>query len=254
MNKLILKAGFLAATAVVIMSGVLAHTSVAHAQSVDKAMKYGDAVTGAINSDQTSFTYTFTGKAKDFVAVHYAGDPAVKYDDQLHDTQLSIADPKGKIVVDSTTVFNLNDAFAFQLLTDGTYTITATRKDGSDGTATGQFMLTLDKATILETGKELTDTATAARAKYYVVSAPTKDFAIEYLKQKGDLIATVDIYTMGQGGALDGISYMSGSGLAGGSLIVTVDGSSNYLVTVSGGLLSLDKGTVNYKLSLADVN
>jgi len=254
MKKFALKCGLITIAALV-MFGLLVKTPVAYAQTADaNEIKYGDTVKDNLTNSKNTFTYTFTGKAKDVVVIRYGGDEAVDYDKRLNDPQMTVTDSTGKVLIDSTKLFMISDiTVGFTLPTAGTYTITATRKDGESGTAVGAFSLMLVNPVTLQTDKDLSDKTTSKLTKYYVIVAPKAAFNLIYVKNTGDFSPSIEIQSIDEGGALTTAADLSGSKLQAGLLAIDPAENTNYLVTVGPGILEFGTGNVNYTLRLTDV-
>lgn len=105
---------------------------------VDTAIVYGDIVTGTINSSNFQVAYIFEGQSGDVVSIR------INATSGNLDTTLLLSDPRGEFLAFNDDFDGLNSAIIDVVLPqDGSYTITAGRYQGANGSTSGDYELEL---------------------------------------------------------------------------------------------------------------
>lgn len=100
----------------------------------------GVSITATIDDDNVEQQYTFNGNAGDVVTIEMTAG-----NNGNLDTHLSLLAPDGTEIAtnDDIGISNTNSRIEFTLPDNGTYTVVATRYNGSEGTSTGNYTISL---------------------------------------------------------------------------------------------------------------
>lgn len=215
-------------------------------QEPTETIEFTQIVQGQITDNAVQRRYQFEAQAQDVVIIRMTpdGDEAGL---QTPAFQVLNGDT---IIVDSTDVFTLSLAVAhavFQLPSDGTYTLIATRREDRSNGGVGNFILSLNRAARLETGL-LVNAQTSDRAEQYYVLEPTSPFTVAYTKVGGRFSPSVTISAIKNGGATDHVAELSGKFLDSGTMSLTPDSGALYLIRVGKAFFSPNEGDVQYTL------
>jgi hypothetical protein len=213
------------------------------------ALKYGAVVTDDMTADDYEFAYTFVGDAGDVILV--AMEPVDVLGD-LDETQLRLLDAEGEVLVEDDS-FGRTVIFAV-LPDDGEYTLIATRPDGVEGSAVGEFTLQLALLPEVEIGSSIRDTVTNRKGDHYYVYRGAADFYLTYRKTGGDFGPEVSVNQLddpNEDGRLEVVGALRGSDVQMGSMGV-FPGEALYIIRLGEAVFDFYFGdvTADYQLDI----
>jgi hypothetical protein len=216
------------------------------AQEDATTINYGDTVEGQITTDAFEVKYRFEGKQNEVVILRMDAEPR---DTGLQTPAFKVLSNQTSII-DSTRIFTLSLTVAyavFQLPRDGEYIIVATRREGKTSQDTGGYKMSLNNALPLTANIPISDNASDTLEKFYVVDS-TEPFTIAYSRVSGNFRPAVYVSAIKAAGATEPSAEISGMSLDSGTISVTPQRGTRYLVRVGLAFLSNSKGTTEYNL------
>ncbi|QPC80561.1 hypothetical protein G4Y79_12645 [Phototrophicus methaneseepsis] len=230
----------------ILLFALVAVLSTVFSVSAQDSIKPGETVEGEITDDTYAVAYEYIGTAGEVIVVDlFPVDVLADYDNpsviiELDGVEILRYDGYG-----ATTVVT-------QLPDDGTYTITAGRRDDADGDSVGEYTLTLRNPTPITIDEPQSNTIDNESTHYYVYDGD-EDFMVSFARQ-GDYAPQISVNTVDTSatpGRLDAVAAMGGPAVTRGTMGV-IPGGELYVLVVEEPLFSFSFGeiTAEYALGL----
>ena len=175
---------------------------------------YGDVVLGTITDDAPQVRYRFEGAAGDVVAIEMlSADRSLS--NPLSEPVLILLDEQGVEMQSTQPDFPVDDTLLIaELLTDGMYTIIATRDEDVERKSVGAFELRLKHVDMLEVGAVRTVTSSNEQSGVYYAVQGDEAFQVVYERLAGAFWPEVSVYILtGENSGYDPLALASGRGL-----------------------------------------
>lgn len=188
-------------------------------------------VEGEITNNEYEVAYEFSGSIGDFIVVEMRRADS---DSQLYNANLILLDENGDELVDITDYYGYSGAdavLAAELEADGTYTILATRDDGSEGDDEGEYTLKLLNLAPLKDNAAEAQLDNDAGDQYFLIQAE-EDVVISYAALDGNYAPLITINDISDGYP-NSITQISGVRLNTANVTVEADEGEYLLVVVS---------------------
>ena len=189
----------------------------AQAQEGNRPIAYGQTVTGEITNEQFEVPFDFTGSAGDFAVAQLNATDGPR---TLGEATLLLLDANRAILA-SVEDFYPPGTLVFQLPTDGTYTLVATRLGGQAGQDVGGFELRLAKAQVLSANTPVQETVATDDPDVYVVQA-RGPFTLAYEKRGGTLSPAIEVYRVSGVAVWEEVAILHGRQLSAGTMLIQI--------------------------------
>lgn len=196
--------------------------SVIYAQDKKITIRYGETFTGEITNQRYEIPNVFEGTSGDVVIFEMQPVDTLG---ELTNPVLTLVDSAGRTIADTSESFSYGSAtLVIELPGSDTYTILATRADGSAGTSVGEFTLSLFQPPVIEVSTILEDEiASGDGNKYYMIEADGTAAMLTYRKQGGDYDLQITINQISDTFGLEPLVILAGSELTNGEMNVPED-------------------------------
>lgn len=216
----------------------------------EETLTYGEPIEGEMTNETYEFNYTLAARSGEVVIIELERDLDSR---DFTDPILLLTDSDGNTLVDTTEASSFGSALiATEIPEDDSYTVTATRELGAEGSTVGIFTIEAKLATPLEAGKLLTDeTDNESGDKYYTVRM-SEDFGISYLKTGGDFFPEIAINRIDPSdGSLTEVTTIQGDELTEAAVGI-FQSDTLYIVTLGRPIFSFSFGrlTADYELEI----
>lgn len=218
----------------------------------DDVLEPGETVTGEITNRQYEVEYRYEASAGDVLAAQLIPDDAY---DGLSNPSVIMLNTQNQVVASVEASLNAATLF-YDVPSDATYTIIATRAEGRTGSAQGTYALTVDTVPVLVPGDQVEATAANDAPQFYAIR-PASAFDVTYRRQGGgEFTPSVSINVLAEEYISDtnltSIASMKGGSLARGTIGVNPT-DTLYIVEVGEALfdISISKKTVSFTLSIS---
>lgn len=168
----------------------------------------GGVVENTITSEEFEIHYTYEGKANTPIIITIQGAG-------LSEPAVILTNPYGNRIVASGTANQTIGDDTIQVIgavlpVDGQYIITATRRGGRAGNASGDFQLTLEIPKLLDPESRVSGVAESTGWQWHVVQQE-HPFSITYSQQKGAYTPEIGVYHLDSSSSLSGLAYLVGN-------------------------------------------
>ncbi len=174
------------------------------AQDASTAIGYGQTVEGEITAETFEVAYTFAGKAGDVIVIYMV--PTEDFS-SLYDPTLVLKDATGNILAQPDSHYSYA-LIAAVLPADGDYAAVATRRDGSSGSSTGKFALTVIQPETIVPGTPAQGTVTDALPAFYTFASKAP-FVLTYERPSGTFYPEMVVSVISEGD-LGNIGFIGG--------------------------------------------